>query len=347
MAGARRVQSGQGHVPGDRFTKGQLIEYYSLIAPVMLPHVRDRPLTMKRYPDGVDGPSFFEKHAPSHAPDWVRHVSVPASDGGTAVDYSVICDLADLVWAANLATIEFHVPLWRVGRRRKLPPRPITWCSTSTPVTVPPSSSAARWRWPSPSCSTPGTSTSYAKTSGSKGLQLYVPVGKPLDVGAGPRDAHQVATQLEQDRPELVVSNMRKELRRNKVLIDWGQNHPAKTTVAAYSLRARPEPTVSTPVTWEEVGRCADEGDAGLLRFTAPDVLDRVDAHGRPLRPGEPHTLRRPLRRDGRPPAVTTTMPHSPCCAGPTAAPPSSGADRLRRRPHQVLTSSGADLIRC
>ena len=265
--------------PETGFTKGQLIEYYSRIAPVMLPHLMERPLTMKRYPNGVDGPSFFEKHAPSHAPDWVRQVSIPSSDGGT-VDYSVISDLPALVWAANLATIEFHVPLWRIGRRRKLPAPPDLMVFDLDPgegTTI------------VECCEVAGAIAgllesrnleSLAKTSGSKGLQLYVPVGPRPTWERVRRDAHALATQLEDERPDLVVSNMRKDLRRNKVLIDWSQNHPAKTTVAAYSLRARPEPTVSTPVTWDEVDGCAHRADPDLLRFTAADVLDRMDEFG-------------------------------------------------------------------
>jgi len=266
--------------PGTGFTKGQLIEYYSRVAPAMLPHLVDRPLTMKRYPDGVDGPSFFEKHTPRHAPDWVRQVSVPSSDGGAAVDYTVVSDLPTLVWAANLAAIEFHVPLWHVGRRRNLPAPPdhmvfdldpgegttvVECCQVAVAIA---DLLGARSLEP------------LAKTSGSKGLQLYVPVGARATWPRIRGDAHGIATQLEQDRPHLVVSNMRRTLRRNKVLIDWSQNHPAKTTVAAYSLRARPEPTVSAPVTWDEVHRCADDADPGLLRFTASEVLARVEEMG-------------------------------------------------------------------
>ncbi len=266
--------------PQTGFTKGQVIEYYSRIAPAMLPHVRDRPLTMKRYPDGVDGPSFFEKHTPSHAPDWIRHVSVPTANDGKTVEYSVMCDLPSLIWAANLATVEFHVPLWRVGRRRKLPGPPdhmvfdldpgrgatiVECCQVATMIA---------------DLLGDQKTEGFTKTSGSKGLQVYVPLGKRSTWETVRRDAHRRAARLEQDRPQLVVSNMRKELRGNKVLIDWSQNHPAKTTVAAYSLRARPEPMVSTPVSWEEVHRCAEAGDADLLRFTATQVLDRVDRVG-------------------------------------------------------------------
>lgn len=261
--------------PASGFTKGQLIDYYARIAPVMLPHIQDRPLTMKRFPDGVEGPSFFEKHLPSHAPDWVRHVAVPGAEG-ESVEYAVVCDLATLVWAANLATIEFHVPLWRVGRRRRLPGPPdhmvfdldpgegatIVECCVVAAHIVEVLDDDNR--------------AAVAKTSGSKGLQVYVPLPEATTWDRIRTEAYQMATEIERSRPDLVVSNMRRSLRTKKVLIDWSQNHPAKTTVAAYSLRARPTETVSTPVTWEEVRQCADTGDPDLLRFTAPEVLDRV-----------------------------------------------------------------------
>jgi bifunctional non-homologous end joining protein LigD len=262
------------------FTKGEMIDYYARIAPVMLPHVVDRPLTMKRFPNGVDRPFFFEKHLPAHAPSWVHHVSVPSRTEGGAVDYGVVCDVPTLIWAANLATIEFHVPLWKVGRRRKLPGPPdhmvfdldpgegstmVECCAVARHIAAELDDRSL---------------ASVAKTSGSKGLQIYVPLGGRPTWDKVRKDAYQIATRLETDHPELVVSNMRKSLRRGKVLVDWSQNHPAKTTVAAYSLRARPEPTVSTPVTWPEVAECHDSGDPDLLRFTADDVLERVGEHG-------------------------------------------------------------------
>jgi bifunctional non-homologous end joining protein LigD len=275
--------------PRTGFTKGQLIEYYSLIAPVMLPHIGDRPLTMKRYPNGVEGASFFEKHAPRHAPEWLRHVSVPSSEGGT-VEYSVICGLPDLVWTANLATIELHVPLWRVGRRRKLPAPPDHLVFDLDPGDGASMVECCRVALAIAELLESRNQHAFPKTSGSKGLQLYLPVDKRSTWDRVRRDAREMAGQLEQDHPDLVVSNMRKELRRNKVLIDWSQNHPAKTTVAVYSLRARPEPTVSTPVNWEEVGRCADEADAGLLSFTAADVLERVERLGDLFAPLSPRS---------------------------------------------------------
>jgi bifunctional non-homologous end joining protein LigD len=266
--------------PATGFTKGQVIDYYVRIADAMLPHIADRPLTLKRYPNGVDHPYFFEKHVPAHAPDWIRRIHVPSASDGEAVDYSVVCDVAALAWAANLAAIELHVPLWHVGRRRKLPAPPdhmvfdldpgegtsiVECCDVAILIDA--------------ILSDRGLQAS-PKTSGSKGLQLYVPLkGRPTWAGLRD-DAHGIALQLEKDHPGLIVSNMRKNLRRGKILIDWSQNHPAKTTVAAYSLRGRAEPTVSTPVTWNEVRACRDRTDAELLTFTAEQVLERVDEMG-------------------------------------------------------------------
>jgi bifunctional non-homologous end joining protein LigD len=266
--------------PETGFTKGELIDYYVRVAPVMLPHLGDRPLTMKRLPNGVEGSSFFEKHLPSHAPEWVHHVAVPTAEGGDTVEYGVVCDLPTLVWAANLATIEFHVPLWRVGRRRALPAPP-----DHMVFDLDPGEGATIVEC----CLVAGHIAEeldgqglagVAKTSGSKGLQVYVPLPKRTTWDRSRQQAHRMATELERSHPDLVVSNMRKSLRGGKVLIDWSQNHPAKTTVAVYSLRARPTPTVSTPVTWDEVHRCAEAGDPELLRFTAGAVLDRVHRSG-------------------------------------------------------------------
>ncbi len=266
--------------PDSGFTKGQLIDFYVRIAPVMLPHIRERPLTMKRFPDGVEGKHFFEKHVPSHAPDWVQTVRVSSSDGEDVIPYAMVNDLPTLAWTANLGTIELHVPLWHVGRRRKLPARPdfmvfdldpgegtsiVECCVVAGFVTD-------ELAQQSLEC--------FAKTSGSKGLQLYAPVGART-TWDGVRDrAHEIARKLESAHRDLVVSNMRRTLRRGRVLIDWSQNHPAKTTVAVYSVRAMPRPTVSTPVTEAEVQECAAKGDPLLLRFETDDVLRRVEAHG-------------------------------------------------------------------
>ena len=266
--------------PETGFTKGRLIDYYVRVAPVMLPHVRERPLTMKRFPDGVEGKSFFEKHIPSHAPEWVHSVEVPSNDGRDLIPYAMVDDLPTLAWAANLGTIELHVPLWHVGRRRKLPARPdhmvfdldpgegtsIVDCCVVAGYVI-------------EELGRQGTE-SFAKTSGSKGLQLYTAVG-PKTTWDSLRDrAHEIARKLESEHGDLVVSNMRKSLRRGRVLIDWSQNHSAKTTVAVYSVRAMPTPTVSTPVSAAEVHTCATKRDPLLLRFETDDVLRRVDKHG-------------------------------------------------------------------
>ena len=266
--------------PETGFTKGQVIDYYARIAPVMVPHLYDRPLTMKRWPDGVEGQFFFEKHSPRHAPDWVRSVTVPSSGKGDPVRFSVICDLPALIWAANLASIEFHVPLWHVGRRRKLPAPPdhmvfdldpgegatiVECCKVALLIKDALASRAA---------------PIHAKTSGSKGLQLYTPLSRSLTWEGLRDDARGIAAELERDQPDLVVSNMRKSLREGKVLIDWSQNSPSKTTVAVYSLRGRAVPRVSTPVTWDEVAGCADGGDPARLSFAPEDTLRRVDEVG-------------------------------------------------------------------
>jgi bifunctional non-homologous end joining protein LigD len=266
--------------PSSDFTKGQLIDYYVRVAPVLLPHLRERPLTMKRFPDGVEGKSFFEKHIPSHAPEWVRSVKVSASDGQDVIPYTLVNDLPTLAWAANLGTIELHVPLWHVGRRRKLPAPPDHMVFDLDPgegTSIVECCEVAGYVMDE--LARQGTD-SYAKTSGSKGLQLYAAVG-PKTTWESIRDhTHDIARKLEAEHRDLIVSNMRKSLRKGRVLIDWSQNHPAKTTVAVYSVRAMPTPTVSTPVRAAEVRQCAKKKDPHLLRFETDAVLRRVEKDG-------------------------------------------------------------------
>jgi bifunctional non-homologous end joining protein LigD len=261
--------------PDTGFTKGEVIDYYTRISPVLLPHVRERALTFKRYPEGVEGSFFFAKNAPSHTPDWVRTVELPSpgsSKNRDTVNYPIADDLPTLVWAANLAALELHVPMWRVDRKGKprnpdllvfdLDPGPpasiVECCEVAQHVRAVLAEDGLE---------------GHPKTSGSKGLQLYV----PLDAKATWEDVHAyaraLAQRLEREHPKLVVWNMKKELRKGKVLVDWSQNNAAKTTVAVYSLRARPAPTVSTPVSWDEVDACERPED---LRFTSADVLARV-----------------------------------------------------------------------
>ena len=266
--------------PAAGFTKGQLIDYYAKVGPAMLPHIADRPLTMKRFPDGVERPYFYEKHVPSHAPDWVRTIDVPSSDGEEGVEYTVIDELATLVWAAQLGGIELHVPLWRIGRRRNLPGPPDLIVFDLDPGegtdVVECCSVALLVRQMLDDRGLEGL----AKTSGSKGLQVYAKLKGRATWDKSRTDAHDIATALEKAHPDEVISVMRKSLRKGKVFIDWSQNHPAKTTVAVYSVRGRAQPTASTPVTWDEVEACATAGKADLLEFTATDVIDRVNKMG-------------------------------------------------------------------
>ena len=266
--------------PQSGFTKGQLIDFYVRVAPVMLPHLRERPLTMKRFPDGVEGKSFFEKHIPSHAPEWVPSVDVSASDGQDVIPYAMVNDLPTLAWAANLGTIELHVPLWHVGRRRKLPGPPDHMVFDLDPgegTSIVECCVVAQYVMDE---LTEQGIESYAKTSGSKGLQLYAAVGPKTTWDSLRERSHEIARKLESDHPELVVSNMRRSLRQGRVLIDWSQNHSAKTTVAVYSVRAMATPTVSTPVSPAEVQRCAAKSDPHILRFETDDVLRRIEKDG-------------------------------------------------------------------
>lgn len=260
-------------------TKADVISYYVHIAPLLLPHLADRPVTFVRFPDGVEGQSFFEKHVPRGAPDWLRACDVPRSARSTStatIHAPLVGDLASLVWAANLAALELHVPMWRCDKPGEYgpvdlmvfdldpgPPATIVECCAVAQELV--ELLGAR-----------GHDVVRPKTSGSKGLQLYVPLDPPRPWETVREDARDVAQSMARTHGDRVVANMRKDLRAGKVLIDWSQNVPAKTTVAAYSLRARAQPTVSTPVTMDEVDACAASGDPSMLRFVADDVLERV-----------------------------------------------------------------------
>jgi bifunctional non-homologous end joining protein LigD len=261
--------------PQAGFTKGAVIDYYSRIAPVLLPHLVDRALTIKRYPNGVDEKFFFEKNAARGTPDWIRTVRLPAP-GSTkdrdTIDYVVVEELATLVWLANLAALELHVPQWRVPRRARKPRTDLLVfdLDPGAPATIVECCEVALLV--RDLVAEDGLEL-FAKTSGSKGMQVSAPV-EVDDPEVTSQYAHSVARRLEAAHPDLIVSRMTKSLRGGKVLVDWSQNNPAKTTVAPYSLRARDEPTVSTPLTWDEVEA------GGTLRFTSDDVLARVDKYG-------------------------------------------------------------------
>jgi bifunctional non-homologous end joining protein LigD len=262
--------------PATGFTKGDLIAYYARIAPAVMPHLRDRPLTLKRYPNGVQAPYFYEKQSPSHRPEWIQTARVGA------VNYTLCQDRPTLIWLANLADIELHTSL-SVAAAPETPTMLVFDLDPGPPAGIVECCEVAlvlRGLFRALGLD------SVAKTSGSKGMQLYVPLNTPPGtvtyVHTKPF-ARQIAELLEQRLPELVVSRMTKRLRGGKVLVDWSQNDDHKTTVTVYSVRAREQPTVSAPVSWEEVQRCLDARDPELLSFTTEQVLERVAADGDPF----------------------------------------------------------------
>ena len=264
--------------PDAEFTKGEIIDYYARIAPVMLPHLRDRPASFIRYPNGVDTQGFFAKNAPKGTPSWVRTVRLPApgsSKDRGELDYVVVDELPTLVWLANLAAIEMHVPQWQVGPRGAVrdPDLLVVDLDPGAPADVLACAEVALLV--REYLSSDGL-TSYAKTSGSKGMQVYASI-TPASEQRTSDYAHDMAKALEQAHPKLVLSRMAKNLRGGKVFVDWSQNNGAKTTVAPYSLRAREQPWVSTPLTWDEVAAAKRPTD---LQFVSDDVLDRVASDG-------------------------------------------------------------------
>jgi bifunctional non-homologous end joining protein LigD len=261
--------------PGTGFTKGQMIEYYAAIAPVLLPHLHDRPLTLKRYPNGVDGQHFYEKQCPSHRPEWVETAAI--STGRKTIDFCLCNDTATLVWLANLADIELHTSL-SLAEAIERPTMMVFDLDPGAPADIVQCCQVSVWLR---EVFDPLGLETFPKTSGSKGLQVYV----PLNAGDVTYDdtkpfAKAVAELLEKQHPELVVSRMSKELRPGKVLVDWSQNDEHKTTVNVYSLRAKDRPTVSTPVAWDEVDACLDAGDPSMLVFEQDEVLRRVERDG-------------------------------------------------------------------
>ena len=262
--------------PEAGFTKGEVIDYYTRVAPVLLPHLKNRPLTLKRYPNGVDGEFFYEKQCPKFRPSWLRTIPVWSDRQKKKIEFCSIDDLPGLVWAANLADLELHTSLSDADHMLRpnaaafdLDPGPSTSIVECCQVAL-----ALRAMF-----SELGLEA-YPKTSGSKGMQVYVPLNSDDTYDQSKEFAHAVAGVMEQQMPHLVVTDMKKELRHGKVLIDWSQNDFFKTTVCVYSLRAKQIPTVSTPLRWEEVETTAKSGDPEELRFTHTRALERVDEHG-------------------------------------------------------------------
>jgi bifunctional non-homologous end joining protein LigD len=261
--------------PQAGFTKRDYVEYLVHVAPAMLAHLEGRPLTRKRYPDGVDGKSFFEKQCPSHRPEWVA--TAPIRLSSKTVDFCVCDDLPTLVWLGNLAALELHVSLSRAQPIER-PTTMVFDLDPGAPATIVECCRVGLWL----QGMFEGLGLqAFAKTSGNKGMQVYVPLNVPDATYEQTKGfSRAVAELLESSEPDLVVSRMAKALRAGKVFIDYSQNDEHKTTVGVYSLRARDRPTASTPVTWDEVRACHESGDPGQLEFEAARVLARVAEHG-------------------------------------------------------------------
>jgi bifunctional non-homologous end joining protein LigD len=262
--------------PQTGFTKAQVIDYYIRVSPVLLPHLKNRPLTLKRYPDGVAGGFFYEKRCPPHRPDWIKTAPVWSEGNQAEIHYCLANDLPSIVWAANLGDLELHTFLSKandVGRPTMLvfdldpgPPANILHCA-EVALLLKERFDALNLR-----C--------FPKTSGSKGLQVYVPLNNPVTYEITKPFARELAGQLQTKRPDLIVSRMEKRLRGGKVFVDWSQNDRHKTTICVYSLRAKDQPAVSTPVEWDEVRAALKKKDAALLTFTSDQVLKRMEELG-------------------------------------------------------------------
>src|SRR5271163_4166094 len=262
--------------PATGFTKGQVIDFAVRIAPVLVPHLAGRALTMKRYPEGVDHEYFFEKNAPMHRPDWVKTTPVWSESNHRTVNFLLANDLPTLVWIANLASIELH-PSLSLAADLATPTMIVFDLDPGPPANIVQCAQVGLWvREIFDHCGL----QSFPKTSGSKGMQIYVPLNTKTTYDQTKSFAHAIARLLEQEHPDLVVSDMKKAVRTNRVFVDWSQNDEHKTTISVYSLRAREHPTVSTPITWDEVEQALKKKDAARLVFEAKDVLARVEKMG-------------------------------------------------------------------
>jgi bifunctional non-homologous end joining protein LigD len=272
--------------PQTGFTKGEVVDYYAKVADAIVPHLRGRALTLRRFPEGVDDSdaAFFEKRCPKHRPDWVKTAAVEAGPHAGVIDFCVCEDLPTLVWMAQLASIELHPSL----SLAKAPDCPTVLAFDLDPGPPADVLDCCRVALRVRELFDHFGVQSFPKTSGSKGLQVYAPLNDDAVAyeaddadGQGTKPlARAIAQLLEKQTPDLVVSKMKKVERKGKVFVDWSQNHRRKTTIAVYSLRARERPTVSTPVTWEEVERAVKKQDAASLVFEAGDVLKRIERHG-------------------------------------------------------------------
>ncbi|MGB7601313.1 MAG: non-homologous end-joining DNA ligase [Candidatus Sulfotelmatobacter sp.] len=262
--------------PATGFTKQQVIDYYVRIAPAMLPHLAGRALTRKRYPNGVDAEFFYEKNAPQHRPEWVKTAPIWSEGNHRTVHYILADDLPTLVWLANLAAIELH-PSLALAKDITCPTMMVFDLDPGPPANIVQCCQVGIWLR---EIFDHFGLQSFPKTSGSKGLQIYVPLNTPTTYESTKTFARALAQLLEQEHPEMVVSDMKKTLRTGKVFVDWSQNDEHKTTVAVYSLRARERPTVSTPVSWDEVEHALRKKDANRLVFEAPQTVARTEKMG-------------------------------------------------------------------
>ena len=269
--------------PKVRFTKGQVIDYFIRVAPVLLPHLKDRPLTMKRYPDGVEGEFFYEKNCPSHRPKWVKTAKVWSEGNQRIMHYCLANDLPTLVWAANLADLELHTSLSRKDKVER-PTMMVFDLDPGPPADIVQCCQVGIWLR---DLLVKMKLKAFAKTSGSKGLQVYVPLNTAVTYEGTKKLSQAFAQYLEHEHADLVTSNMSKAVRKGKVFVDWSQNDEHKTTICVYSLRAKEEPTVSTPVTWNEVANCLKKKNAELLKFRSDQVLARMEKLGDLFEPVE------------------------------------------------------------
>jgi bifunctional non-homologous end joining protein LigD len=269
--------------PKVAFTKGEVIDYYIRVSPVLLPHLKDRPLTMKRYPDGVEGEFFYEKNCPKHRPEWVQTARVWSESNDRMMNYCLVQDLPTLVWAANLADLELHTSLSHKDKIER-PTIMVFDLDPGPPADIVPCCQVGLWLR---DLLSEMKLKSFAKTSGSKGLQIYVPLNTSVNYDQTKDLSRAIAQHLEREHNDLVTSNMSKAARKGKVFVDWSQNDEHKTTICVYSLRAREEPTVSAPVKWDEVKNCLKKKKADLLKFRSDQVLARVEKLGDLFEPVE------------------------------------------------------------
>ena len=262
--------------PRAGFTKGQVIDYYARIAPVLVPHLAGKALTLKRYPDGVDAQPFFEKNATKHRPDWVKTAPIWSEGNQRNVNYILANDLSTLIWVANLAAIELH-PSLSLAEDILCPRSMVFDLDPGPPANIVQCCQVAVWLR---AIFEHFKLQSFPKTSGSKGMQIYVPLNTKSSYDETKSFANALARLLESEHRDLVVSDMKRAIRTNKIFVDWSQNDEHKTTISVYSLRARERPTVSTPVTWDEVERTLKKKDAGLLVFESHQTLERVEKLG-------------------------------------------------------------------